>query len=155
MSTKQERLDLLAELDAIVDLGRRAPGSDAERRTASHLERRLEALGRTTETESLFVHPAWPLAYALQAAAAALPEVRARGLHAVGRGHQHRLDDTPTVTASRFHDPDPKVVARKPTPYEHDVAVRPPYPVAAKGEVVDDELQRVAASRLCHGVRPL
>ena len=34
--------DLLAELDALVELGRRAPGSDAERRTARHLESRLE-----------------------------------------------------------------------------------------------------------------
>jgi hypothetical protein len=70
MSTKEERLDLLAELDAIVDLGRRAPGSDAERRTAAHLVQRLSALGRTAETEPLAIHPAWPLAYALVAAAA-------------------------------------------------------------------------------------
>jgi Peptidase family M28 len=70
MSTKEERLDLLAELDAIVDLGRRAPGSDAERRTAAHLAHRLDALGRTAEIESLSIYPAWPLAYALLAAAA-------------------------------------------------------------------------------------
>jgi hypothetical protein len=70
MSTKQERLDLLAELDAIVDLGRRAPGSDAERRTAAHLAERLKALGRSAETESLFIHPAWPLASALLTTAA-------------------------------------------------------------------------------------
>ena len=60
----------MAELDAIVDLGRRAPGSDAERRTAQHLHQRLEALGRTAEIEQLAIHPAWPLAYALLAAAA-------------------------------------------------------------------------------------
>ena len=35
------RLDALAELDALLDLGRRAPGSDAERRAALHLEQRL------------------------------------------------------------------------------------------------------------------
>jgi hypothetical protein len=65
-----QRLDLLAELDAILELGRRAPGSDAERRTALHLQRRLAALGRSAETESLAIHPGWPLAYALLAAAA-------------------------------------------------------------------------------------
>jgi hypothetical protein len=60
----------MAELDAIVDLGRRGPGSDAERRTAQHLQQRLEALGRTAEIEQLALYPAWPLAYALLAAAA-------------------------------------------------------------------------------------
>lgn len=65
----QPPLDLLAELDAILELGRRAPGSDAERRTAVHLERRLGALGRDAETQSFSIHPAWPLAYALLAAA--------------------------------------------------------------------------------------
>jgi hypothetical protein len=70
MSTREERLDLLDELDAIVDLGRRAPGSDAERRTAAHLGQRLTALGRVAETEALAIHPAWPLAYAIVATAA-------------------------------------------------------------------------------------
>lgn len=78
MTTTEEEaggLDLLAELDAIVDLGRRAPGSDAERRTAVHLEQRLAALGRTAETESLAIHPGWPLAYAILASAAVAASV--------------------------------------------------------------------------------
>jgi hypothetical protein len=70
MGTRDEGLDLMAELDAIVDLGRRGPGSDAERRTAQHLEQRLEALGRPAEIEQLAIYPAWPLAYALLAGAA-------------------------------------------------------------------------------------
>jgi hypothetical protein len=70
MGARDEGLDLMAELDAIVDLGRRGPGSDAERRTARHLQQRLEALDRTAETEQLAIYPAWPLAYALLAAAA-------------------------------------------------------------------------------------
>jgi len=70
MGARDEGLDLMAELDAIVDLGRRGPGSDAERRTAQHLQRRLEALGRTAAIEQLAIYPAWPLAYALLAAAA-------------------------------------------------------------------------------------
>lgn len=72
MTTREEEaggLDLLAELDAIVELGRRAPGSDAERRTAVHLAQRLAALGRSAETESLAIHPGWPLAYAILASA--------------------------------------------------------------------------------------
>src|SRR5215208_4830731 len=63
-------LDLQAELDGILDLGRRAPGSDAERRTALHLKERLEALGRTAEVEPFAIYATWPLAYAILAAAA-------------------------------------------------------------------------------------
>ncbi len=62
-------LDALAELDALVAVGRRSPGSDAERRAALHLERRLAALGREARTEPVESHPSWPLAYAILAAA--------------------------------------------------------------------------------------
>ena len=65
-----QRLDLLDELDAVLDLGRRAPGSDAERRTANHLRDRLRALGRDADVESFAIYPAWPLAYVLLASAA-------------------------------------------------------------------------------------
>jgi hypothetical protein len=65
-----QRIDLLDELDAVLDLGRRAPGSDAERRTANHLRDRLRGLGRNADVESFAVYPAWPLAYVLLAAAA-------------------------------------------------------------------------------------
>jgi hypothetical protein len=70
MGARDEGLDLMAELDAIVDLGRRGPGSDAERRTARHLELRLEHIGRGAETESLPIYAAWPLAYAILASSA-------------------------------------------------------------------------------------
>jgi len=60
-------LDLLAELDSLIDVGRRAPGSDAERRAALHLERRLQELGRPAETEPVDAWPGWPLAYAILA----------------------------------------------------------------------------------------
>jgi hypothetical protein len=63
--------DALAELDAILDQGRRAPGSDAERRTAVHLARRLRGLGRSADVEPFAVYPAWPFAHAVLAAAAA------------------------------------------------------------------------------------
>ena len=63
-------MNLRAEIDAIADVGRRAPGSDAERRAAAHLEDRLGQLGRDTEVESIDVWPNWPLGYAILAALA-------------------------------------------------------------------------------------
>jgi hypothetical protein len=60
-------VDLLAEIDALTEAGRRAPGSDAERRAARHLENRLRELGRDAEPESIDAWPGWPLAYALLA----------------------------------------------------------------------------------------
>src|SRR4051794_2750201 len=82
--SEPERIDLLAELDALLDLGRRAPGSDAERRTALHLRDRLAALGRDAELEPLDAYPNWPLAYALLAAAAVAASVLAVYVPAVG-----------------------------------------------------------------------
>jgi hypothetical protein len=70
-------MDLLGELDALLDLGRRAPGSDAERRAGVHLRDRLSALGRDAEVESLDAYPNWPLAYALLAAATVAASVLA------------------------------------------------------------------------------
>jgi hypothetical protein len=69
-SQAADRLDPLAELDALTALGRRAPGSDAERRAARHLEERLAGVGRTAVTEPFAIHPAWPVAYAVLAALA-------------------------------------------------------------------------------------
>ena len=63
------RIDPLGELDALLELGRRAPGSDAERRTAVHLRDRLAALGRDAEVEGFDAFPHWPLAYAILAGA--------------------------------------------------------------------------------------
>lgn len=62
------RVDPLNEIDSLVDSGRRAPGSDAERRAAHRLERRLTDLGRRAEIESIDVWPRWPFAYASFAA---------------------------------------------------------------------------------------
>jgi len=58
----------LDEIVALVDIGRRAPGSDAERRAARYLEARLSGLGRPAEVEPIQVWPNWPPAYALCAA---------------------------------------------------------------------------------------
>jgi Peptidase family M28 len=77
-------IDSLAELEAILDLGRRAPGSDAERRSSLHLQQRLAALGREADVESFSIYPAWPLGYALLAAASVVASVLAIDAAAAG-----------------------------------------------------------------------
>jgi hypothetical protein len=77
-------MDLLAEIDALVGVGRRAPGSDAERRAAGHLEGRLKELGREVEVESIEVWPNWPLAYAILAALGVFGSVLSVSVPVVG-----------------------------------------------------------------------
>ncbi len=77
MGDSEQGLDPLAELDALVDVGRRAPGSDAERRAAHHLKARLESLGRTVSIEPFAAYPNWPLAYLLLASASIAASVLA------------------------------------------------------------------------------
>jgi Peptidase family M28 len=77
-------MDLLAEIDALVEVGRRAPGSDAERRAAGHLEGRLQELGREVEVESTEVWPNWPLAYAILAAMSVVGSVLSVSVPLVG-----------------------------------------------------------------------
>jgi len=62
---ERTRIDTMAEVRALAAIGSRAPGSDAERRAARHLATRLESLGRTVRTESLFTWPRWPGGMAL------------------------------------------------------------------------------------------
>src|SRR5918992_601805 len=77
-------MDLRAELDALLDVGRRAPGSDGERRAAAHLQERLKSLGREAELESIEVWPGWPLAYAALAALAVVGSVLSVSVPLVG-----------------------------------------------------------------------
>lgn len=77
-------MDLRADIEALVDVGRRAPGSDAERRAAAYLKRRLEGLGRDVEVESVDAWPAWPLAYAILAALAVVGSVLSVSLAPLG-----------------------------------------------------------------------
>lgn len=60
-------IDPLAEIEDLVEFEGRLPGSDAERRAANHLRRRLEALGRGARIESTSVLPNWTIAHALNA----------------------------------------------------------------------------------------
>jgi hypothetical protein len=75
---------LRTDIDAVVEVGPRAPGSDAERRAALHLRRRLEGIGRQAELEAAEVWPGWPLAYAILAALGVLGSVLSVSLPALG-----------------------------------------------------------------------
>jgi hypothetical protein len=77
-------MDLRADIDALVDVGRRAPASDAERRAAAYLKNRLEGLGREVEVEPVDVWPAWPLAYAILAGLAVVGSVLSVSIPALG-----------------------------------------------------------------------
>jgi hypothetical protein len=77
-------MDLRSDIEALVDVGRRAPGSDAERRAAAYLKRRLEGLGREVEVESVDAWPSWPLAYAILAAVAVVGSVLSVSVPALG-----------------------------------------------------------------------
>ncbi|MEA2448827.1 MAG: hypothetical protein QOG63_759 [Thermoleophilaceae bacterium] len=56
-------IDTRREIEQLVAFRGRGPGTDAERRAAAHLRRRLESLGRDAEVESTWIRPAWPLAH--------------------------------------------------------------------------------------------
>jgi peptidase M28-like protein len=77
-------MDLKTDIDALIDVGRRSPGSDAERRAAAYLKQRLEGLGRRVDVEPVDVWPAWPLAYAILAAAAVVGSVLSVSIPGLG-----------------------------------------------------------------------
>ena len=60
-------MSAMEEIEELVAFEGRAPGSDAERRAARHLEGRLASLGREAETEPTSVHPNFPVTHAIHA----------------------------------------------------------------------------------------
>jgi hypothetical protein len=81
------RIDAFAEAEALVDeFGPRAPGSDAERRAAQYLQRRLEELGRDAHLEGFSVWPRWATSYAINAGVAIVGGVLAVYSAALGTG---------------------------------------------------------------------
>ena len=60
-------IDPMEEIESLVAFDGRWPGTDAERRAAAHLEKRLQALGRDAEVEPTSVHPNYPLTHAIHA----------------------------------------------------------------------------------------
>jgi hypothetical protein len=63
-------IDPRVEIEKLVAFEGRAPGTDAERRAAQHLRRRLEALDRDAEVEATWIWPNWPLAHTMYAVVA-------------------------------------------------------------------------------------
>jgi hypothetical protein len=51
------------EIEELVAVEERGPGTDAERRAAKHLRERLDDLEREAEIEPMWIRPNWPLAY--------------------------------------------------------------------------------------------
>jgi hypothetical protein len=79
------RIDAFAEAEALVDeFGPRPPGSDAERRAAQHLVRRLEELGREAHLEGFSVWPRWATGSAINAGVAVVGGVIAVYAAALG-----------------------------------------------------------------------
>src|ERR671939_960374 len=60
-------VDPMREIEGLVAHEGRWPGTDAERRAARHLERRLRDQGREAEVEHVEIWPNWPLAHVLHA----------------------------------------------------------------------------------------
>jgi Peptidase family M28 len=56
-------MDARGQIADLVSVGRRGPGTDAERRAAQHLCRRLEALGREADAEPIWIRPSWPIVH--------------------------------------------------------------------------------------------
>lgn len=67
--------ELRDEIAELVDFEQRSPGSDAERRAAGHLRKRLEEDGREAELESCDTWPGWPLAHTVHALVAVVGSV--------------------------------------------------------------------------------
>jgi hypothetical protein len=86
----------------------------------------------------------------LEPAAAALPEVRARGVDPRGRAHLDGLEDAPGIARMALGELDEQSIARKAAADEHDEAVDTPDALAAKGEIVDRHGQRIAPSGSRH-----
>jgi hypothetical protein len=60
-------IDPIAEIEALAGFEGRQAGSDAERRAANHLKRRLEQLDRHAETEPTEIWPRWHLTHLVHA----------------------------------------------------------------------------------------
>jgi hypothetical protein len=63
----QRMVDPIAEIEALAAFGGRQAGSDAERRAANHLQRRLADQGRAASVEPLVLYPRWYLAQLVHA----------------------------------------------------------------------------------------
>lgn len=76
----------MRDIQDLVSFEGRLAASDAERRAADHLARRLTGLGREVEVEPTFVRRNYPLAHLLHAALGAVGSVVSVYLPAIGLG---------------------------------------------------------------------
>jgi hypothetical protein len=58
-------VDVRREIEDLVAIGRRWPGTEGERRAARHLAGRLRELGRDATVEHVDTWPNWPISYSL------------------------------------------------------------------------------------------
>jgi hypothetical protein len=80
-------MDAFAEAETLVDeFGPRPAGSDAERRAAQHLCRRLEDVGRDAHLEGFSVWPAWAVGHAVNAGIAIVGSVLSVSSGTLGAG---------------------------------------------------------------------
>ena len=77
-------MDARTEIEQLVGFEARAAGTDAERRAAGHLKRRLEELGRQAELESTRVFPNYALAHLTHALLAIVGSVLSITQPAIG-----------------------------------------------------------------------
>src|SRR4051794_26282629 len=77
-------VDARREIEQLVEFAGRGPGTDAERRAAQHLRRRLEALGREAEVEPTWIRPRWALAHTGYAVLGVVASVIATGAPLAG-----------------------------------------------------------------------
>src|SRR5690242_2111981 len=87
----------------------------------------------------------------LQPTAAAASEIRTRRLDAVRRREEHRLDHRASEATARFDQSHAQSIAWKPTAHENHVPVDASDTFAAERQVLDRELERLAATRFRHG----
>ena len=72
------------EIEDLASIEGRGPGTDAERRAAQHLCRRLESLGREAAVEPTWIRPGWPLAFTAYAMLGVVGSIAATGAAAAG-----------------------------------------------------------------------
>jgi hypothetical protein len=77
-------MNVREEIERLVEIEGRAPGTDAERRAADHLVERLRELGREAETEAVDTWPNWPMTYAVHAALVVIGSVLSVTIPVVG-----------------------------------------------------------------------
>src|SRR5262245_23755662 len=86
----------------------------------------------------------------LEPTAAAAAEVGAGRLHPIGRRTLDSFDGRPPEPRPRLDHFDPHPITWDRAAHEEDVTLHSPDALAPEGEVVDRQVEDVAAARFCH-----